>query len=55
MSGIWQRNYYEHIIRNETELRKIWDYIEANPDQWEQDQLHPDASSNRFNQEKQHG
>ena len=28
---VWQRNYYEHIIRNEREMDNIWKYIEANP------------------------
>jgi putative transposase len=28
---LWQPNYYEHIIRNETALRKIREYIENNP------------------------
>ncbi len=28
---LWQRNYYEHIIRNKTEYLKIKKYIEINP------------------------
>ena len=31
---VWQRNYYEHIIRNESELIKIQEYIVNNPKQW---------------------
>ena len=31
----WQRNYYEHIIRNEKELYRIRKYIEQNPLKWE--------------------
>ncbi len=38
---IWQRNYYDHIIRNEREYKSIWDYIETNPDTWFDDQLYP--------------
>jgi putative transposase len=34
----WQRNYYEHIIRNETELNKIREYIVNNPLNWESDE-----------------
>ena len=34
---VWQRNYYEHIIRNEDELERIRNYIYYNPQQWEQD------------------
>ena len=33
----WQRNYYDHIIRNEIELNKIREYIILNPQQWERD------------------
>ena len=33
----WQRNYYEHVIRNEIELNKIREYITNNPLQWKLD------------------
>jgi REP element-mobilizing transposase RayT len=33
---IWQRNYYEHIIRSEAALERIRRYIEANPARWEE-------------------
>ena len=39
---LWQRNYYEHIIRNEKSLQRIRNYIINNPGQWEQDRNHPD-------------
>lgn len=52
MMAIWQRNYYEHIIRNGVELRRIYDYVQYNPARWEQDQLHPAALPNPFNREK---
>lgn len=32
--SIWQRNYYEHIIRNEKEYYKILEYMEYNPLKW---------------------
>ena len=34
---IWQRNYYEHIIRNDLEMGNIWRYIESNPAMWAED------------------
>ena len=34
---IWQRNYYEHIIRNEKEYLEILKYIEENPYKWNND------------------
>ncbi len=42
---IWQRNYYEHIIRNEKSLNNIRQYIINNPLSWHNDQLHPDNPS----------
>jgi len=38
---LWQRNYWEHIIRNESELQHLREYIRNNPLQWELDELHP--------------
>jgi len=35
---VWQRNYYEHIIRNEIELNKIREYVLNNPLNWETDE-----------------
>lgn len=34
---LWQRNYYEHIVRDEIELFRIQQYIKNNPKQWEGD------------------
>ncbi len=38
---LWQRNYYEHIIRNEDELIRIREYIINNPLQWAEDENNP--------------
>jgi putative transposase len=38
---IWQRNYYEHIIRNESDYERIYKYIQSNPFQWERDEENP--------------
>jgi REP element-mobilizing transposase RayT len=40
-TGIWQRNYYEHIIRNQREMDRIWRYIESNPARWAKDTQNP--------------
>ncbi len=37
----WQRNYYEHVIRDESELGRICEYIRANPLNWEADENNP--------------
>ena len=36
---VWQRNYYEHIIRDEPDYERIYTYIENNPTQWADDEL----------------
>ncbi|MCT4615823.1 MAG: hypothetical protein N4A49_13235 [Marinifilaceae bacterium] len=36
---IWQRNYWEHIIRNENEYKRIAQYIIDNPKKWQSDRL----------------
>jgi putative transposase len=42
---VWQRNYYEHIIRDEETWQRLRQYIANNPISWELDQLHPDNPS----------
>ena len=41
LKKIWQRSYYEHIIRNEKSLNKIREYIKINPQMWEGDKNNP--------------
>ena len=38
---LWQRNYWEHVIRDKADLHRIREYIENNPASWELDALHP--------------
>ena len=38
---VWQRNYYEHVIRNEIDLEEIREYIQNNPFKWLEDENHP--------------
>ena len=39
---VWQRNYHEHIIREEDELTKVRRYIVENPSQWDLDENNPE-------------
>ncbi len=39
-SLVWQRNYWEHLIRDETALQRIQEYIRSNPVHWTTDQLY---------------
>jgi putative transposase len=41
VTKFWQRNYYEHIIRNEKDLQNKTNYIEANPLLWDEDDENP--------------
>jgi len=38
---VWQRNYFEHIIRDERELRRVEQYILDNPLKWALDKENP--------------
>lgn len=38
----WQRNFYEHIVRNEEDLAEIREYIVGNPAKWSQDKDNPE-------------
>ena len=41
MSFKWQKNYYEHVIRNEEDLLGIREYIQGNPAKWQEDEYNP--------------
>jgi REP element-mobilizing transposase RayT len=43
---VWQESFYDHIIRNESDLAKHWDYIEENVNNWQKDEF--------FNKKKSH-
>lgn len=38
---LWQRNYWEQIIRNEKSYQTISEYVANNPDKWNEDKLNP--------------
>jgi len=42
---LWQRNYYEHIIRDRNALQTVCQYIANNPSLWKYDRLHPNNPS----------
>jgi putative transposase len=41
LQPLWQRNYWERVVRDEKELHGMQEYIVNNPRQWELDKLHP--------------
>ena len=36
---VWQRNYYDHIIRNKKSYHQIMEYIQSNPLKWKDDKF----------------
>jgi REP element-mobilizing transposase RayT len=42
---LWQRNYFERVIRDETEMERIRAYIAANPANWKKDPENPDHTT----------
>ncbi len=38
---VWQRNYYEHIVRDEDDNNRIREYIVSNPVRWAEDENNP--------------
>jgi len=51
LTRVWQRNYYDHIIRNDRDFLSIWSYIDTNLQRWQEDQLYPSMPSNFSNLE----
>ena len=39
--AVWQKGFYDHVIRNDVDYRQVWDYIEGNPAGWTKDSLYP--------------
>lgn len=39
MGKLWQRDFYDHILRNEANYLEKLKYIDENPDKWQQDEL----------------
>ena len=35
--SVWQKGFYDHIIRNESDYLRIWQYIDTNPAKWQED------------------
>ena len=52
---IWQRNYWDHIIRNKNELIRIQKYINNNPFEWETDKLNGGLKNEVYENTKRYG
>lgn len=42
--SIWQKSYHDHIIRNDADYRRIWEYIGNNPAKWREDCYYKDGA-----------
>ena len=42
--SIWQKSYHDHIIRNDADYRRIWQYIDNNPAKWREDCYYKDGA-----------
>ena len=38
--SVWQKGFYDHVIRSEQDYLDIWNYIEGNPGKWTEDKLY---------------
>ncbi len=39
-SSVWQKGFYDHVIRSEQDYLDVWNYIEGNPGKWSEDKLY---------------
>lgn len=42
---VWQKSYYDHIVRDESDFQRIWRYIDTNPLRWKEDRYYPADSA----------
>ena len=42
--SVFQRSYHDHVIRNQADYTKIWQYIDSNPMSWQEDCFYAEAS-----------
>jgi len=38
---VWQRGYYDHILRDDNDFLRVWKYMDENPAHWAEDEYHP--------------
>lgn len=38
--SVWQKGFYDHVIRGERDYAAAWNYIEGNPVKWTEDKLY---------------
>ena len=38
--SVWQKGFYDHVIRGEQDYLDVWNYIDGNPGKWAEDKLY---------------
>ena len=38
--SVWQKGFYDHVVRSQRDYLDVWNYIEGNPSKWEEDKLY---------------
>ena len=41
--SVWQKGFYDHVIRGDKDYLDVWNYIDGNPGKWTEDDLYTDA------------
>jgi putative transposase len=54
-TSVWQRNYYEHVIRNEDDFSRVREYLINNPTLWEEDENNPEQIALTIGSGGKHG
>ena len=44
-ASVWQRNFYERVVRTRNELKRICTYVRQNPAQWDEDRIRSDETT----------
>lgn len=45
--GIWQKGYHDHIVRDEADYLRIWNYIDQNPFRWREDRYYIESARSK--------
>ena len=46
-SSLWQKSFHDHIVRDESDFLRLWEYIDNNPSHWEDDCFYIDIQENQ--------
>ena len=42
---LWQRSYHDHVVRDEADRLRIWQYIDTNPAKWREDRYYTEVET----------